>query len=91
MSLIEILQQIKCEAQKITGNAEMLPYADLIAYRVLIARLGDSDNNRWWNIAILSHFGKQHLADFFPKTIQSKRIPLAFAACAKAESRDYLK
>jgi hypothetical protein len=87
MSLIETLQQIKFEAKKITDYTEMLPYTDLIAYRVIIARLGDSDNNRWWNMAILSVFGRQHLYEFLPKTIQSKRIPLAFAACAKVESR----
>jgi hypothetical protein len=93
MSLREIFERIKFESKKLSEDAQ--PYPDLIAFRVMIARLGDSDNNRWWNIAILSSFGKQHLADFLPKTIQSKRIWLAFAACAKVEgktipSRNYI-
>ena len=29
----------------------------------------------------------KHLSEFLPKTIQSKRIPLAFATCSKVESR----
>lgn len=88
MSPKETFEQIRSECEKIVDGAKIgIPSGELIAFRILVARLGETDNNRWWNMAILSPFGRQHLVDFLPTTLRSKRMVLAFSACAKAERR----
>ena len=58
MSLKEALNQIESETEQIMRDPALRSFASIIAQRIFIARIGDWDNNRWWNMTILGPFGK---------------------------------
>jgi hypothetical protein len=60
--------------------------ADIIAYRLIIARLGESDNNGWWDSRVLSEFGEASLDEVVPKTVGKRRVELAQRVGKKVES-----
>lgn len=51
--------------------------AKIIYYRLMIARLGEEDNNFWWESQILSSVGRLNLLPFLPKTFYKQRFDMA--------------
>jgi hypothetical protein len=61
-------------------------FLDLIASRLLISRIGESDNQAWWDSRVLSETGRARLEEVTPKTQLQSRITLASKVGRKAES-----
>jgi hypothetical protein len=61
-------------------------FLDLIAARLLIERVGESNNQGWWNSRVLSETGRARLEEVTPKTQLQSRITLASKVGRKAES-----
>lgn len=64
-------------------------FIDVIASRLLIERVGESNNQGWWDSRVLSETGRARLDEVTPKTQLQSRITLASKVGRKAES-DYL-
>lgn len=58
---------------------------EVLSYRLLIERLGESDNNDWWESMILTELGRDRLNEVTPKTAAKARIDLAQRVGRKAE------
>ena len=75
------LKNIISSAAKSTGankskvQTEVL--AELLYYRLVIARLGEEDNNAWWESSILSEVGRRNLNRFLPNTLGKQRYDIA--------------
>lgn len=66
----------------------VIDYDRLLALRIVIARVGEMDNARWWNSdGILGAHGTMLFARGFPKTHRFAQARAAFAV-ARARSRD---
>ncbi|MFA9518474.1 BrxE family protein [Halopenitus sp. H-Gu1] len=61
-------------------------FLDLIASRLLIERVGESNNQGWWDSRVLSDTGRARLDEVTPKTQLQSRITLASKVGRKAES-----
>jgi hypothetical protein len=61
-------------------------FLDLIASRLLIERVGESNNQGWWDSRVLSETGRARLEEVTPKTQLQSRITLASKVGRKAES-----
>ena len=61
-------------------------FLDLIAARLLIERVGESNNQGWWDSRVLSETGRARLEEVTPKTQLQSRITLASKVGRKAES-----
>jgi len=61
-------------------------FLDLIASRLLIERVGESNNQGWWDSRVLSETGRARLEEVTPKTQLKSRISLASKVGRKAES-----
>lgn len=61
-------------------------FLDLIASRLLIERVGESNNQGWWDSRVLSETGRARLDEVTPKTQFQSRITLASKVGRKAES-----
>jgi hypothetical protein len=61
-------------------------FLDLIAARLLIERLGESNNQGWWDSRVLSETGRARLEEVTPKTQLQSRITLASKVGRKAEA-----
>jgi hypothetical protein len=61
-------------------------FFDLIASRLLVERVGESNNQGWWDSRILSETGRTRLEEVTPKTQLQSRISLASKVGRKAES-----
>ena len=61
-------------------------FLDLIASRLLIERIGESNNLGWWDSRVLSETGRARLEEVTPKTQFKSRITLASKVGRKAES-----
>ncbi|WP_157744192.1 BrxE family protein [Halopenitus persicus] len=61
-------------------------FLDLIASRLLIERVGESNNQGWWDSRVLSKTGRARLDEVTPKTQLQSRITLASKVGRKAES-----
>ncbi len=61
-------------------------FLDLIASRLLVERLGESNNLDWWDSRVLSETGRARLEEVTPKTQLKSRITLASKVGRKAES-----
>lgn len=59
--------------------------AKVIYYRLMIARLGEEDNNFWWESRILSSVGRLNMLPFFPKTFFQQRFDMAKKAVRQKE------
>ena len=61
-------------------------FLDLIASRLLIERIGESNNLGWWDSRVLSETGRARLQEVTPKTRLQSQINLAMKVGRKAES-----
>ena len=61
-------------------------FLDLIASRLLIERVGESNNRGWWDSRVLSETGRARLEEVTPKTQLQSQITLASKVGRKAES-----
>ena len=61
-------------------------FLDLIASRLLIERIGESNNQEWWDSRVLSETGRARLQEVTPKTRLQSQINLAMKVGRKAES-----
>lgn len=61
-------------------------FLDLIAARLLVERVGESNNQDWWNSRVLSETGRARLEEVTPKTQLQSRITLASKVGRKAEA-----
>lgn len=61
-------------------------FLDLIASRLLIERVGETNNQDWWDSRVLSETGRARLKEVTPKTQLQSRIMLASKVGRKAES-----
>lgn len=59
---------------------------DLIASRLIVERVGESNNMGWWESRVLSETGRARLSEVTPKTQFKSRITLALKVGRKAES-----
>lgn len=62
--------------------------AKIIYYRLMIARLGEEDNNFWWESLILSKTGRQNLEMFLPKTLHKQRLEIARKTVQQKEQNE---
>jgi len=51
--------------------------AKVVYYRLMIARLGEEDNNFWWESHILSSVGRINMMPFLPRTFYQQRVDMA--------------
>lgn len=58
---------------------------EILSYRLLIERLGETDNNGWWESIVLTDTGRDRLGEVTPKTELKARIDLAMRVGKKAE------
>lgn len=61
-------------------------FLDLIASRLLIERVGESNNQGWWDSRVLSETGRARLEEVTPKTRLQSQVNLAMKVGRKAES-----
>jgi hypothetical protein len=67
-------------------NVEIL--ADTLFYRLTIIRLGEEDNNMWWESCILGEVGRRNLEKFFPNTFYKQRYDIARKIIVEKENRE---
>lgn len=65
----------KCNIDKSAVSIDIL--SDTLYYRLTIIRLGEEDNNIWWESSILSEVGRRNLERFFPNTFHKQRYDIA--------------
>lgn len=61
-------------------------FRDLVASRLLVERVGETNNLDWWDSRVLSETGRARLSEVTPKTQLKSRIDLAVKVGRKAES-----
>ena len=67
-------------------NSEIL--AETLFYRLTIIRLGEEDNNVWWESSILGEVGRRNLEKFFPNTFYKQRYDIARKIIIEKENRE---
>lgn len=67
-------------------NTEIL--AEVLFYRLTIIRLGEEDNNIWWESSILGEVGRRNLEKFFPNTFHKQRYDIARKIIIEKENRE---
>lgn len=60
-------------------------FLDLIASRLLVERIGETNNKDWWESRVLSETGRTRISEVTPKTQLRSRIDLALKVGDKAE------
>ena len=60
-------------------------FQDLVASRLLVARIGETNNQNWWDSRVLSETGRARLSEVTPKTRLKSQINLALKVGRKAE------
>jgi hypothetical protein len=68
-----------------TGMADDF-FLDLVASRLVVERVGESNNQNWWDSRVLSETGRTRLSEVTPKTQLKSRVTLAMKVGRKAES-----
>lgn len=58
---------------------------EVLSYRLLIERLGETDNNSWWDSIVLTDTGRDRLGEVTPQTAVKSTIDLAQRIGRKAE------
>lgn len=58
---------------------------EILSYRLLVERLGETDNNSWWESIILTDTGRARLDEVTPKTAVKARMDIAMRVGKKAE------
>lgn len=71
---------------KFNVDTEIL--VDTLYYRLTIIRLGEEDNNAWWESSILSEIGRRNLEKFFPNTFNKQRYDIARKIIIEKENRE---
>lgn len=61
-------------------------FQDLVASRLLVARIGETTNQKWWDSRVLSETGRARLSEVTPKTRLKSQIDLALKIGYKKES-----
>lgn len=61
-------------------------FRDLVASRLLIERVGETNNQDWWDSRVLSETGRARLSEVTPKTRLKSRINLSIKVGRKVES-----
>ncbi len=82
-SLRNILEGVQSDLHD-TGVSDAL-VREILSYRLLIERLGESDNNGWWDSQVLSDLGRDRLEEVTPKTAMKARLDLAQKIGKKVE------
>lgn len=80
----ELSSKVKINNFKV--DAEIL--ANTLYYRLTIMRLGEEDNNAWWESSILSEVGRRNLEKFFPNTFSKQRYDIARKIMTDKENRE---
>lgn len=62
--------------------------SDTLYYRLTIIRLGEEDNNAWWESSILGEVGRRNLEKFFPNTFSNQRYDIARKIINEKENRE---
>lgn len=86
-SLSETLSTIQ-EKLRSSGVNDAL-VREILSYRLLVERLGESGNNDWWESIVFSETGRNRLEEVTPKTAVKARIELGQRIGRKVE-RDLL-
>lgn len=58
---------------------------EILSFRLLVERLGEDDNNEWWESIVLTGTGRARLEEVAPKTSTKAQIDLAIQVGRKAE------
>lgn len=58
---------------------------EILASRLLVERLGEEDNNNWWESVAMTSTGRDRLVEVLPKTASKARLDLAQEVGRKAE------
>ena len=82
--IAEAAQQAK--ANKSNIDTQIL--IDVLYYRLTIIRLGEEDNNAWWESSILSEVGRRNLEKFFQNTFSRQRYDIARKILVEKEKKD---
>ncbi|WP_336364927.1 BrxE family protein [Halalkalicoccus salilacus] len=61
-------------------------FRDLVTSRLLVERVGESNNQNWWESRVLSETGRTRLSEVTPKTQLEAQINLALKVGRKAEA-----
>jgi hypothetical protein len=61
-------------------------FLDLVTTRLVIERIGESDNMGWWDSRVFSETGRARLSEVVPKTSTKARLELALRIGRKAEA-----
>jgi hypothetical protein len=83
LSLGDDLETTREELQAL-GVAEDL-FRDILAVRLLVERLGEVENNDWWDSRVFTALGRDSLAEVTPKTQVKARFDLAMKVGRKVE------
>lgn len=86
----ELKNSIISAAKDTGANKSKVPtevLAELLYYRLTIARLGEEDNNAWWESSILSEVGRRNLSRFLPNTLNKQRYDIARKIIYTKETR----
>ena len=75
-----------CNIDKSEVSMDIL--SDTLYYRLTILRLGEEDNNIWWESSILSEVGRRNLERFFPNTFHKQRYDIARKIVYEKEKRE---
>lgn len=78
------LKQIREENLSTLGITDGF-FQEILAYRLLIERLGEEDNNHWWESLALTRFGRDSLEEVAPRTAVKARLDLTQRVGRKAE------
>lgn len=82
--IVDVFSSIKKTLQDVEIQNEF--FINLVATRLLIERIGESDNQAWWDSRVLSETGRNRLSEVTPKTRLKSQITLAIEVGQKAES-----
>lgn len=88
--ILEIKNKIRALNEKIDVKelgVEKEILANTLFYRLTIIRLGEEDNNAWWDSLILSQVGRRNLERFFPNTFLNQRYDIARKVVYEREKR----
>ena len=62
--------------------------ANTLYYRLTLMRLGEEDNNIWWESNILGEVGRRNIGKFFPNTFNSQRYNIGRKIIVDKEQRE---
>jgi hypothetical protein len=86
----ELKNSILSAAKSKGANKSKIPtevLAELLYYRLVVARLGEEDNNAWWESSVLSEVGRRNLNRFLPNTLAKQRYDIARKIIYAKETR----